>query len=520
MPEEARVRDSTVKPHPTHRHAAISAKNRKLVIAASLLAVFLGALDALVMSAAMPTVVADLGRLDLYSWVYSAYLLTRAISLPIFGKLADIYRTKTLYIVSILIFIIASLAAGFSTNMYFLIVCRALKGIGAGGNFALAYIVLADISPPEERGKTLSLASFVWGLASVLGPTTGGFIVAYSSWPWIFFINVPLGVISLVGISFHYVEARVGKENATIDYAGALTLSIAILALLFIFLLAGKTYAWRSPRILMLGAVTLVFGFLFYKTELRAKDPILPISFFKLRGFSVGNSAVFMSSFAIFAFFGFAPLFIQGALGKSPVEVGTAMLALSMGWSVGSLIVGRSVHRWGSRNSAAVGAVFLLAGCIATLTFSTDTSMTLCLWVFSQIGMGMGFVALATILVVQNSVDPSGLGVATASHQFFRNVGGTVGVGICGSLFTTGFFMAFEPALAGGLGGLPEHMADQIRRNVDTVLRPEVQAHLTPDALLLFHQAVAHGSLLVFWTTTVAAVACLICCLLLPNDKA
>ncbi len=504
----------------TLAYTAIPAKNRNLIISASLLALFLGALDALVMSAAMPTIVADLGGLHLYSWVYSAYLLARTVSLPIFGKLADIYRTKPLYVVSILIFIVASLAAGFAKSMLFLIVCRAIQGIAAGGNFALVYIVLTDISPPEERGKTLSLASFIWGLASVLGPTMGGFIVAYFSWPWIFFINVPLGVLSLAGVSLYLLETREKKKKAIIDYSGALTLSISVLSLLFIFLLAGRNHAWNSPRILMLWAVTIVFGVLFYTAERRAREPILPISFFKLRGFSVGNAAVFLSSFAIFSFFGFAPLFIQGALGKSPVEVGTAVLSLSLGWSIGSLVLGRLVHRWGKKNSAAAGAIFLVTGCAITLTFSTATSMTTCFWVFAQIGVGMGFVSLATVLVVQNSVEPPDLGVATSSHQFFRNLGATVGIGICGNIFTAGFSTELQSASAGSPAGkLPETLAGQILRNADSILRPEIRAQLSSDVLLHLNQAVAQGVLLVFWATLAAAVACLICCLLLPQKR-
>jgi EmrB/QacA subfamily drug resistance transporter len=499
---------------------ALAPGSRKWIIAASLLALFLGALDALVMSAAMPTVVADLGGLDLYSWVYSAYLLTRTVCLPIFGKLADIYRTKTLYAVSIVIFIAASLAAGFAESMDFLIACRALQGIGAGGNFALVYIVLADISPPEERAKTLSLGSFVWGLASVLGPTMGGFIVAYFSWPWIFFINVPLGVLSLVGVSLYLVETREKRAKAAIDFAGALTLSLSVLSLLCLFLLAGQTYAWSSPPVLGLGAAAIIFGAWFYAAERRAKDPILPISFFRRRGFSIGNAAVFMSSFAIFAFFGFAPLFIQGALGKSPVEVGSTVLALSLGWSVGSVVLGRVIRYGGNRNSAAAGAVFLSAGCALTLTFSTATSTTACFWVFALVGVGMGFVALATILVVQNSVAASDLGVATASHQFSRNLGGTVGVGVCGGVFTHGFSTAMQSALAGGrMESLPEFLFDQIRRSPDSVLRPDVQAQLAPDMISQLHQAVSQGVLPVFWTTIAAAVACLVCCLLLPREK-
>ena len=178
----------------------INLKSRFYVIAAALLALFLGALDTLVMGAAMPTIVADLGGLHLYSWVFSVYLLTRAVSLPIFGKLCDIFNSKKLYTISIVIFLLSSILAGVSQNMTQLTFSRALQGVGAGGNFALAYIVLADISPPEKRGKMMALASFVWGIASVLGPTLGGFIVNYFSWRWIFFINIPLGSFALMGI--------------------------------------------------------------------------------------------------------------------------------------------------------------------------------------------------------------------------------------------------------------------------------------------------------------------------------
>ena len=414
----------------------------------------------------------------------------------------------------------ASLAAGFAKSMFFLIVCRAIQGIGAGGNFALVYIVLADISPPEDRGKVYSLGSFVWGLASVLGPTMGGFIVAYFSWPWIFFINVPLGVLSLIGVSRYQIETREKKDKAILDYGGALTLTISILGLLFVFLLAGRNHSWRSPLVLSLWAVTMVSGVLFYFAERSAKDPILPMHFFKLRGFSAGNAAVVMSSFAIFSFFGFAPLFIQEALEKSPLEVGSTVLSLSLGWSIGSLVLGRFVHRWGTKKSSITGAILLAVGCAVALTFSTVTPTSTFLWVFALVGVGMGFVSLATVLVVQNSVDASDLGVATSSHQFSRNLGATVGIGICGSIFTAGFSTQFQSALTGSQAEkLPEVLAETIIRNADSVLRPEIRDQLPPDILLHIKDAVAQGVHLVFWATLVAAVFCLVCCLLLPQDK-
>ena len=190
------------------RKILISGKKRIYVILSALLALFLGALDTLIMGAAMPTIVSDLGGIQLYSWVFSVYLLSRAVALPIFGKLCDMFNSKRLYIISIIIFLISSVCAGMSHSMAQLTFSRAIQGVGAGGNFALAYIVLADISPPERRGKMMSLISFVWGLSSVLGPTLGGFIVNYFSWRWIFYINVPLGIIALIGIVVYLEETR------------------------------------------------------------------------------------------------------------------------------------------------------------------------------------------------------------------------------------------------------------------------------------------------------------------------
>jgi EmrB/QacA subfamily drug resistance transporter len=506
-------------PAPTAETVLVTPRRRALVIAASLLALFLGALDALVMAAAMPTVVGELGGLHLYSWVYSIYLLSRAVSLPLFGKSADIFRSKTLYLVAIALFVAGSLAAGFAQSMEFLITCRAIQGIGAGGSFALVYVVLTDISSPETRAKTLSLGSFIWGLASVLGPTMGAFIVARFSWRWIFLINVPLGVLSMAGVAFCLVETR-KKKDAAIDYAGALSLSITILGLLMMFLVGGHIHGGASMHVAALGLITIIAGYCFCRIEKRATDPILPLDFFKVRGFSTGNGAVFLSSFTIFALFAFAPLFVQSALGKSAMQVGAAVLALSLGWSAGSLLLGQIVGRIGTRNASIAGAVFLTAGCGLTLTFSTATSLSTCFWVFLFVGAGMGFVALGTILVVQNSLSDLDLGVATASNQFSRTLGGTIGVGVSGGFFS----LRFDDALQGILKSAsssdwPTALASQVRKNPENLFRPEVQALLSADMLQRLHDAVARSVMSVFWMALAASVLCLILCNLLPKEK-
>jgi EmrB/QacA subfamily drug resistance transporter len=495
---------------------AIDAKRRFYIIIASLLTLFLGALDALVMSAAMPTIVSELGGLHLYSWVYSAYLLARAVSLPVFGKLADIFRSRRLFIISICIFLLGSILAGLAQSMMQLILSRVLQGIGAGGNFALVYIVLADVSSPEKRGKTLSLGSFIWGLASVLGPTIGGFVVTYFSWRWIFFINVPLGVLSLLGIAAYLVEVRDKNKEAAIDYWGALTLSTAILGLLTVFLLAGRSYDWLSPQIISLSIITIAAGIAFFYAEKRAREPILSLDFFGIRGFSIGNGSTFLASFTIFSLFAYSPLFIQGALGKTPLQMSVAMLSLSLGWSVGALACGQIVNRFGRKPSTVFGSLCLVLGGGIMITFSTATSLAACSIVLGFVGVGMGFVSMATLLVVQDSLEKSDLGVATASHQFFRTLGGTIGVGISGSFVTMTLSNVMESLMNTGLNNLPPSLNAQIKQSVETIFRPEVQTLLTPEIQKTIQEAVARGVSMVFWITFFASLLCLILSILIP----
>jgi EmrB/QacA subfamily drug resistance transporter len=472
------------------------------------------------MSAAMPTIIADLGGLDVYSWVYSAYFLARAVSLPIFGKLADLIKTKTLFLFSIGIFLVSSLVAGISPSIAMLILARVFQGIGSGGIFALVYIVLADIAPPGKRAKTLSLASSIWGIASVLGPTLGGFMVTYFSWRWIFFINIPACLFSMALIAAFLVEIRPKKEKVHLDLVGVFTLSTAVLGLLMLVMSGGRDIDWTSPVSIMLMAVTLVSGIGFYFAEKHAKEPILALDFFKIRSFSVGNGSVFLSSFAIFSLFAYAPLFIQGALGKTPMEVGVAMLSLSLGWSLGSLLVGQLSHRLGRKAAAVMGAVFLCAGSGLALTFTHTTSMMACFWVFQIAGLGMGFVTLSTLLVVQSCLDESDLGVATSSHQFFRTLGGTVGVGVCG-----GFVMAKITGTidvlrrSDSLRELPANLVADLRDNTERLFQPEFQSQLTPEIQNALQKSVGEGVQVVFWIVLFASLLCLGLCLYLPAQK-
>jgi EmrB/QacA subfamily drug resistance transporter len=491
---------------------ALDTKSRMLIIGAALLALFLGAMDALIMSAAMPTIVSELGGMHLYAWVYSAYFLARATSLPIFGKLADLFDTKNLLLFSIGLFLLSSLAAGASPSMGFLVGARVLQGIGAGGNFALVYIVLSDVAPPGKRAKTISFASSIWGIASVLGPTLGGFIVSYFSWRWIFYINVPLGIASLVGIGFYLVETREKRTEVHLDFAGVATLSGLILGLLTIFIIGGREVAWASTPSILLIIATAAFGVLFYISEKRARDPILDLAFFRKRGFAFGNGAVFFSSFAIFPLFAYAPLFIQGALGKTPMQVGVAMLSLSLGWSLGSLLLGQVLDRIGPKNATIIGALLMMASCLATLAFTTQTSMAMCFVVFQVVGLGMGFVTLATLLVVQSCLLRQDLGVSTSTHQLARTLGGTVGIGMCGGVVMG----RLKEHLGSLVDGLPSDLQQMMHHSMERLFQPEFLASVSAEVRSVLQDAVVAGTSAIFWLVLAAAVLCLGCGLLLP----
>ncbi len=493
-------------------------KNRPLLILATLLALFLAALDTLIMSAVMPSIVAELGGLHLYSWVFASYLLSRAVALPVFGKLADLFPNRTLYLVSILIFLLGSVLAGMAESMLSLTLFRAVQGIGAGGTFALVYIVLADISKPENRGKMMSYASFVWGMASVLGPSLGGFIVSWVSWRWIFYINVPIGLLSLAGIWFFLAETRKKQQHVEIDYPGILTLVVAILSLLTIFLLGGRDYSWTSLPIMGLVVLFVLSFWGFYLAENHSNSPILSFGLFKRRGFSAGNGLVFFSSVAIFSLSAFSPLFIQGALGQSPFQLGLLMMFLSFGWSAGALFCGRKSNHWGERRFSLTGAFILIIGCLMAVNFSAATSFWTCATALGLAGLGMGFTSISTLLVVQNSVAQNNLGVATSSHQFSRTLGGTIGIGICGSLVTARFAHVTDTLDNSVLGGkIPATVLEEIRLNFENFFRPDVQQKLLPEVQATLNQAIGNSVIDVFWLSLAAAIICLLLGLFLPE---
>jgi EmrB/QacA subfamily drug resistance transporter len=489
-------------------------KSRIWIIGAALSALFLGALDALVMSAAMPTIIAELGGLHLYAWTYTAFFLARAVSLPVFGKLSDLYSTKKLFLFSIGLFLIASICAGASPSMGYLVAARVFQGIGGGGIFALVYVVLSDISTPADRAKTLALASSIWGLASLVGPTLGGFIVTWFSWRWVFFINIPLGIPSLIGIALFFKELRKKPVQSHLDVVGVTLLSGFILGFLILIMIGGRQFAWVSLPMILIGIATCACGAGFYLAEKHAKDPILDLKFFKHPAFALGNGIVFCVSFSIFALFAYAPLFLQGTLSQTPLQVGYAMLSLSLGWSLGSIIAGRKMHWIGPKKATFIGVIFMVIGTGLTLGFSRLTTITQCFFAFQIVGLGMGFTTLSTLLIVQNSVDAKDLGVATSFHQFARTMGGTIGVGLCGGIVTAQLISSLKSAGR----QLPGPLIARLQESMAILFQKEFQSQIPEGMTGVLQGAVLNGVSLAFVVVFIVSIVSVGLIPLLPHD--
>jgi EmrB/QacA subfamily drug resistance transporter len=398
-----------------------------------------------------------------------------------------------------------------------LILCRAIQGLGAGGTLALAYIVVADLSPPDKRGKMLGFTSCVWGMASILGPALGGSIVTYFSWRWIFFINIPLGYAALLGILLYLEDVRQKKSRASVDFAGVLTLSVAVVALLGAFMLSGQSGTWYSREVLSLLLLALSAGLGFLAAERYADEPLLSPAFFRKAEFSLANGSAFFSSFGISSLLAFAPFFIQGALGGSPAQVGVAMVPLSFGWAGGSLICGQVVNRLGERRAAILGALLLVWGSSLLLTFTPHTTVWLCSTVLALAGVGMGFVATPTLLIVQNSLGVSNLGIATSSQQFARTLGGTIGVGVSGSFVTARFSKSLEALMASPLNHeIPPDLFNRLDRNLGVLFQPQIHDILSPGVQRVLQTGVGQAVEAVFWATLAASLFSLVLCCLLP----
>ncbi len=443
----------------------LSPRARLEILGAILLALFLFALDQTVVGTALPVIVTDLGGNDLYTWSVTIYLLTSTISGPIYGKLSDLFGRRPIIIFAVSLFLVASVGAGLSQEMWQFILFRGLQGLGGGAVFPVALAVVADLYTPAERGKYLGLFGAVFGVSSLLGPGIGGFITDAFGWHWIFFINVPLGLISLV-ILWRLLPAIKRPEAArNIDYLGALVFTLAIAPFL-IGLTNKQSGEWSDPVVGGLILVGLAFGALFVWVESRVPDPIVPLSLFRMRAFTVSVIAMFMAAFGFFGAVIFLPRWFQTVAGASATESGYNILPLLAGLIISAIASGQIVARTGRYKVLTFGSLLLLAVGLFFLTqLHADTDRaTLWLWM-AITGLGIGPSFAVFTLIVQNSVAPDRIGVATSSLTFFQQIGGTVGLTISGTIFASR--LATEIPIQLVAAGVPQQFVDQFGSGQD-----------------------------------------------------
>lgn len=497
-------------------HVILSRQRRRVVTAGVMLGMFLAALEATVVGTAMPTVIASLGGLDRYSWVFSAYLLTSTVTVPVWGRLSDLYGRRMFYLIGVAFFLVGSALSGASHSIEQLIVFRAIQGLGAGALIPLSMTINGDIYTLRERTRMQGLFSGVWGLASILGPLAGGFITDHISWRWVFYINIPFGLAAAAVVGIALVEPK-QHSRPVIDYLGAIWLTMAITLLLLVLVESGDPTIWTKPITLVAVAGILIFSALFAWTEQRAPEPIVPFSLFRNRIIGVGSITAFMVGAAMFGALSFIPLYVQGTLGGTATEAGALLTPFLLGWVTMSVVGGRLMFRIGYRPTILAGLVVLVASFGVLATFGSTTPRSWLIGDVLAMGIGMGLVMFALLITVQNSVSRGQLGIATSLNQFSRSIGQTVGVAVMGTVMTIS--LASHIAEIQKESGLPEADVARTVHNPSALIDPIARAAQNPELLKAMKGALAGALHNVFLTGVAFAVLALISGFWLPASE-
>jgi EmrB/QacA subfamily drug resistance transporter len=417
-------------------NGASTAKREGLwfVLGALLVSLFLAALDATIIATALPTIVGELGGLDRISWVFTAYLLTSTISVPLFGKISDIYGRKRVFQSTIVIFLAASVLAGLSPNMNMLILFRGLQGIGGGGLLAMTFTILGDILSPRERPQYMGYFTGVFAASSVIGPLVGGFFVDHLSWRWVFYVNLPVGAIALVVVA-KYLHVPNPTERRPIDYLGSFLFAVAVTTTLLATTWGGNEYAWGSPMIVGLFGAGVLFTALLLLQERRAVEPLLPIHMFKNDIFTTSILMGILFGSVMVAGSAFLPLFLQIVRGVSATSSGFLLVPMMGGVLLGSTYGGRLITKVGRyKPFPIVGGMFCISGVFLLSRITVDSSRTYVSVAMAILGLGIGTASPVMTLAVQNVSSKRDMGAATSAVNFFRSLGSAFGVAVYGAV--------------------------------------------------------------------------------------
>jgi EmrB/QacA subfamily drug resistance transporter len=506
----------------------LSQRARLAIVGAVMLGLFLSALDQTVVGTALPTIVTDLGGNSLYVWVVTSYLLTSTVTIPIYGKLSDIFGRKIMLIIGISLFLIGSALSGLSQNMAELILFRGLQGLGAGALFPIALAVVGDLFTPRERGKYQGFFGAVFGLAFLVGPFLGGFITDNISWHWVFYVNLPIGIVALAVISSILPNHRSEGPRPAIDYLGTLVFTAAVIPLLIgltekgLTTSSGQTIGWLDWRVGGLLALAAVLGVVFVFIESRVAEPIVPLGLFRVRTYAASQVAMFLISFAFYIGVIFLPRYYQAVRDISATASGYMLWPLLVGLMGTSVVAGLVISRTGKYKLLLVGAMVLATIGMVLMTQLTATVGDWALWGWMLVvGVGIGPSMSAFTVVVQNAVPQRDIGVATSNLTFFRQVGGSIGLAVAGTYLASTFTSQLPKNLVHA--GVPRALISHFNAggessltgvgNLATQLTHVLPAPLhqfIPAIVVAIHQSLAEAIGGSFWLGAVAAAIAIV----------
>jgi EmrB/QacA subfamily drug resistance transporter len=501
----------------TRTGTAPAAPPRKAIVWGVMLGLFLGAMESTAVATAMPTVIASLGGLAIYSWVFSGYILAATISMPLWGKAADLWGRRVAYLTGLGIFLAGSVLSGVATSMLALIAFRTIQGIGGGALIPLGYTIIADLYGLERRAKMQGYFSSTWGLASIVGPLIGGFLTDRLSWRWVFFVNVPFGLLAAVVLGWALAGLDRPRERVAVDVRGAMLLTAGMGALLVALVEGGRGGIGLQPVHAALAVAALVILAGFVAWERRAPEPLLPLRLFTNRMFRAAAISGFLAGMAMFGSISYIPLFVQGVLGGTATQAGLALTPFVLGWVVFSVVSARLLLRVGYRWPVVAGMVCLAFAFLLMSHMGLGTSRTITGRNMLLAGMGMGLVMVPLLIAVQNAVPKRDLGAATSATTFFRSIGGAVGVAVMGAVLS---HELARQILALGAAGVSDPRLQALIAHPDAVVHPELRAALPPAVLAAFSQALADALHGVFLVGLGIACLALVSAFLVPAGRA